>query len=118
MTIAPHKNHEFLGGVLDSGNVLEEQMALTDIASIGNRKFNKNVQQIVTSTKSNITSTYHTPQTPSPTVEIKSNFKKEDYVTTKEKIFYHTNGHSNGKRKTYKENIIEDEGQRNRKIGV
>ena len=68
--------------------------------------------KIVTSTKSNITSTYHTPQTPSPTVEIKSNFKKEDYVTTKEKIFYHTNGHSNGKRKTYKENIIEDEGQR------
>ncbi|MDA9573578.1 DUF4804 domain-containing protein, partial [Rickettsiales bacterium] len=68
--------------------------------------------KIVTSTKSNITSTYHTPQTPSPTVEIKSNFKKEDYVTTKEKIFYHTNGHSNGKRKTYKENIIEDEDQR------
>jgi hypothetical protein len=117
MTIAPHKNHEFLGGVLDRGNVLEEQIsALTDIASIGNSKFNKNVNTIVDMSQSQITQTDHTPQTPSTTVEITSNFKKEDYVTTsvatEGKIFYHKNGHNNGKRITCLGNIAQNENQR------
>ena len=46
MTIAPHKNHEFLGGVLKDGNVLEEQISvkLSDMASIGNSRFNIHVE--------------------------------------------------------------------------
>ena len=118
MTIAPNANHEFLGGVLERGNVLEEQIsALTDMASIGNPIFNNNVNKIVAEPQSQITRTDQTPShnpshTPSTTVEIKRYYNKADYVTTKEKIFYHKDGHGNGKRITYDETIATNEDQR------
>ena len=109
MTIAPHKNHEFLGGVLDKGNVLEEQISgLSDI-SIGNSQFNSNVKAEFSIQSPEIAK----PRVPAPLteVDIRRSYKEADYVKNKE-IFYHKNGHNEGKRITYTETKFINEGQR------
>tara|TARA_Y100000389_G_C17471336_1_gene531497 strand:- start:18761 stop:21592 length:2832 start_codon:yes stop_codon:yes gene_type:complete len=109
MTIAPNKNHEFLGGVLDKGNVLEEQISgLSDI-SIGNSQFNSNVKAESSIQSPEIAK----PRDPAPLtiVDIRRSYKEADYVKNKE-IFYHKNGHNEGKRITYTETRFINEGKR------
>ncbi len=46
ITMAPNGDQKFLGGILRNGNVLEEQVsALSDMASVGNYRFNPGIKQ-------------------------------------------------------------------------
>jgi hypothetical protein len=73
MTIAPNGDKKFLGGALNKGNVLEEQITLlSDMASIGNPVFNPNVTKklsIFKDQRSDYCTLFHQDKYDSPVIE-------------------------------------------------